>query len=43
VALVVGLGFARFWLMMVLVDVAYLGSLGYALATRRRRVTPAGG
>jgi len=42
VALVVGLTFARFWLLMILVDVAYLGSLGYAFATRRRRATPAG-
>jgi CDP-diacylglycerol--serine O-phosphatidyltransferase len=43
VALVVGLTFARFWLLMVLVDLAYLGSLGYALVVARRsRAAPAG-
>jgi len=43
VALVVGLTFARFWLLMVLVDLAYLGSLVYALViARRSRAAPAG-
>jgi CDP-diacylglycerol--serine O-phosphatidyltransferase len=36
VALLVGLTISRFWLLMILVDVAYLGSLVYALATARR-------
>jgi CDP-diacylglycerol---serine O-phosphatidyltransferase len=36
VALVVGLTFARFWLLMVVVDLAYLASLGCALAVARR-------
>lgn len=36
VALLVGLTFSRFWLLMVLVDVAYIGSLGLALVRARR-------
>ncbi len=39
-ALVVGLTFARFWLLMVVVDLAYLGSLAWA-ATVARRSRPA--
>ena len=35
-ALVVGLTFARFWLLMVVVDLAYLGSLAWAAAVARR-------
>ena len=42
-ALVVGLTFARFWLLMVVVDLAYLGSLAWAATVARRsRPTPAG-
>ncbi len=36
-ALVVGLTFARFWLTMILLDLAYLGSLAWAAAVARRR------
>ena len=43
VALVVGLTFSRFWVLMILLDVAYLGSLVHALAVARRpRAAPAG-
>lgn len=36
VALVVGLTFSRFWLLLVVVDLAYLGTLIYAFITTRR-------
>jgi CDP-diacylglycerol--serine O-phosphatidyltransferase len=42
VALVVGLTFARFWLLMVLVDLAYLASLGYSLVAARPRAAAPG-
>jgi CDP-diacylglycerol--serine O-phosphatidyltransferase len=43
-ALLVGLTFARFWALMVVIDIAYLGSLIHALAVARRpRATPAAG
>ena len=37
VALVVGATFSRFWLLMILIDAAYLASLVLALATSRRQ------
>ena len=37
-ALVVGLTFARFWQTMILLDLAYLGSLVWVAVTRPRRV-----
>lgn len=36
VALVVGLTFSRFWLLLVVVDLAYVGTLIYALVSTRR-------
>lgn len=36
VALVVGLTFSRFWLLLVVVDLAYVGTLVYALVSTRR-------
>lgn len=36
VALLVGLTFSRFWLLLIVIDLAYLASLVYALAYRRR-------
>lgn len=41
VALLVGVTFSQFWLLMVFIDVAYLGSLLYSLATRKRPRPPA--
>ena len=35
VALLVGLTFSRFWLLLIAIDLAYLASLVYALAHRR--------
>jgi len=43
VALVVGLTFARFWLLMALVDLAYLASLAWALVLARRSRAVAAG
>lgn len=37
VALMVGLTFSRFWLLMILFDLAYLGSLAWAVMAARRR------
>jgi CDP-diacylglycerol--serine O-phosphatidyltransferase len=42
VALVVGLTFSRFWILMILIDAAYLATLAYAALVRRRRAAPPG-
>ncbi len=43
VALAAGLALSRFWLLLVALDLAYLGMLGHAFWTRRRIARPAAG
>ena len=38
--LVVGLGISNFWLLMILLSLAYLVTLAFALAARRRAAAP---
>ena len=40
-ALVVGIGISNFWLLMILLSLAYLVTLVLALAAHRRRPRPA--